>query len=809
MLPRITSSPLMALVALAVLMASGCGGAETRKARHLEKGQNFLAAESFEKARVEFQNALQIAPKDAQTRFEMGVVDEKLGNPREAAQFYQGAIDSDPDHLGARANLARLYLFSGAPDRALALIAPALETHPDDSELLTVRAAARLQQKDLSAAQTDAERAVALAPTNEDAVAVLAGLYSSIGATDRAQALLEQSIQKIPGTVDLRLALAQLYSQKNRTADIEALLLKLVQLKPLERAHRVRLAQFYAGSKQLDAAERTLRQAIVALPGDRSIKMSLIDFLTARRSRDAAEKELKGMIAAAPEDYELKFALARFYEAGKQSDRAEAAYQEVIKEAKLEPAGLVARDRLAESLAARDDLAGASALISLVLAKSPRDDDALFLRGNIELAKQDPRAAIADLRAVLRDQPNSVGLLRALARAHIANGEPAVAEEVMRHAVDANPKDATLLLEFAQVLVQLGKADQAKLLLAKLVQEQPDNASALEAQFRVAQSTKDYAAAKSAADGLVALRPKLSVGYLFQGMIAEAQNRSDEALRLYAAAADAQPEMAEGLQAQIQLLLGANRRDEALKRAHDFSLRYPKSALGPDAEGELLLASGNVAEAQAAFKEAIVRVPKWWIPYRGLAAARIAGKDPSEAITTLRGAKTIVAQPEAVGAELAALLQRLGKPDEAASEYEEVLRSNPRAEVAANNLAMLLVTYKTDRPSLERAKALSARFANSANPSLLDTYGWVLYKSGETAAAVPVLQRVVAQVPKEAVAHYHLGMAESQLGSRSEARDNLMRAVNSGTNFPGLDEAKATLDKLAVTPHTVIGTPNT
>jgi cellulose synthase operon protein C len=104
---------------------------------------------------------------------------------------------------------------------------------------------------------------------------------------------------------------------------------------------------------------------------------------------------------------------------------------------------------------------------------------------------------------------------------------------------------------------------------------------------------------------------------------------------------------------------------------------------------------------------------------------------------------------------------------------------------------------------------LSARFADSVNPSYLDTYGWVLYKRGEAAASVPVLERAVGKSPDEPIARYHLGMAQSQLGSSSEARDNLLRAVNSGAKFAGLDEAKATLDKIAKLPESASASPKT
>src|SRR6202011_584924 len=112
--------------------------------------------------------------------------------------FYQSAGDVSPEHASAHSHLARLYIFSRAPDKALELITSALEKHPDDSQLLALRAAARRQQNDLAGAQIDAERAVQLDPKNSDAVATLAGIYSSSKAVDKAQALLEQSIIRIP-----------------------------------------------------------------------------------------------------------------------------------------------------------------------------------------------------------------------------------------------------------------------------------------------------------------------------------------------------------------------------------------------------------------------------------------------------------------------------------------------------------------------------------------------------------------------------------------------------------------------------------
>jgi tetratricopeptide (TPR) repeat protein len=788
---------LLAVLAVTSLVIAGCGGAEARKARHLAKGQAFLVDGNFEKARVEFRNALQIAPNDSLTRYENGVVDEKLGNPREAAQFYQGAIDADADNVSARAALGRVFLFGGAPERALETIKPSLLKHPDDAALLTVRAAARVQLKDIDGALEDAEQAVKLAPKNEDAVAVLAGIYKAKHEPDQARNLLENAIKAIPETVDLRLALAQLYASEDREPQVEALLIELIQLKPNDKSHRLRLAQYYARLNHIDEAERVLREAIKALPNDRALKSELVQFLAARRGREAASKELAAMIAANPTDYEMQFAQAEFFRQGKETDKAESVYKEVIAATDMNAAGITARNRLAVLLIENNDTAGAEKLLAEVLKKNPRDNDALILRGNLSLAHQDPKSAIADLRSVLRDQPNAVGVMRALARAHLANGEPVLAEETMRRAVDANPKDSGARLDLAQLLMQLGKPEQAKPVIDELVKQEPSNFAAQDAEFRIASATKDVASATAAANAMVALEPKRAIGYFYQGVAAESQKKMDDALRLYRQALEVQPDAEEPLRAVARVLTVMNRLPEALALLDEAAVRNPKLPFPSNIKGEILLAAHRTSDAKAAFRTAIEREPKWWPPYRNLARAQAAENDLPAAAATLQAAIALVNQPETLQTELAGLYERMGKTDDAMQTYEAALRKNPQSEIAANNLAMLLITYRTDPPSLDRAKQLSERFSNSSNPAYLDTYGWVLYKSGQPGAAVVALQTALSRTPDSPESLYHLGMAQVSAGQTEAARDSLSRSLKSGRSFSGMDEAKAELDKLA------------
>ena len=169
------------LLAGALLLSAGCGGPEARKAKYIAKGQELMAERDYAKARLEFRNALQIDPKDATARVLAGEAAEKLGNDVEAAQMYQAAIAADEKNIPARAHLGRQYVMVGLPDKALAVIEPGFAIAPEDPGLLTTRAAARLQRGELDTARKDADKAVALAPTNEDAVAVLSSLMRRTG----------------------------------------------------------------------------------------------------------------------------------------------------------------------------------------------------------------------------------------------------------------------------------------------------------------------------------------------------------------------------------------------------------------------------------------------------------------------------------------------------------------------------------------------------------------------------------------------------------------------------------------------------
>ncbi len=287
---------LAVFVMTTVLVA--CGGAAARKAGYLAKGQEYLAAHDFEKARLEFRNALQLDPNDAEASFLAGEASERLGNLREAAQMFQSAIQVNPRHLGARAQLAKIYVYAGAPDKAMETLEPGFAIAPEDPDLLTARGSARLKQGDKPGARADAEMAVRIAPNHEAAVPLLASSDSGAGESQQAIDLVSNALRTPGASLNLRLVLVQLYLGADRHAPAIQELQRVIAADPGNLGVRFRLAQVLLLDKDIDAAEAVLRAAVAQVPDRAEAKLTLANFVATYRSFDVAAAALRRLSAA-------------------------------------------------------------------------------------------------------------------------------------------------------------------------------------------------------------------------------------------------------------------------------------------------------------------------------------------------------------------------------------------------------------------------------------------------------------------------------------------------------------------------------
>lgn len=782
------------LVLFAALLTAACTDPAERRLMSIERGHEYVLAQNYAKARVEFATALQIEPNDPQTMFELARVHEKLGDASRAIRLYAGTLEIDETHSEARAELARMYTVGGYPEEAIALIDEVLPRFPRDPALLIGRALANARLGNLEQARTEASIALSEKPGSERGTALLAGLVLRLGDAAEADALLEQGLRRHPDSTDLRVARAFVLSEQGDADGAAALLEETVRLKPEDDEFHYQLARFYLDISRVDAAETVLRRLIELRPEAMEPRRALLDLMARERPVAALEAEIDRLLADPVDRPGVRLMLADFYKQAGNERRRRDLLREAIDVHDDGPLALEARRRLATDLLQNGEIAAARESVERILDENPQDARGFALLGAIELAEDKTADAVQSLRTALAADPESLPVLSMLAEAYLRSGEYELAVEVMQDARSLAPRNAAVAMTLARAYMALGQPDRARSELELLAAE-PDAAPALiELLFEAQSSGRDAAAAAATARRYSDRYPETAKAALLLARAAEAERAWAGAEANYRRALAIEPENFQAVQGLARV--AETEGDPALARdaLERFTERVPDHAQALNLLSRIHLRSGNTARAAALAKQSIAAQPNISTGYASLALVHLEKDDVSAAIDAYRRGFAVTGnQPLAFS--LAGLLRQQGDVEGAIAVYEAVLADDPRSRLAANNLAMLLVDERGDDESIGRALTLVATFVDASNPALLNTYGWVSYRAGNFAAALPALRRAAALAPESATLHYHYGVALLAAGEPAEGRRQLERALDGELKAAEAAEAKRLLEE--------------
>lgn len=782
---------------LAVLMLAGCGGAESRKAKYLDRGKEYLAQENYDKARIEFKNVLQIDPKSAEGYFYMGQTEQSARNPRVAIRYYLKALELKPDYRDAQIKMARFYLALADKKKARELTDAILAKDPSDLEGRTLNAAILAVDNDMEKAIKEASEVLKADPAHADAVDLLFSIYEKQGQTDKAIEVLEKGVAANRKSILLRMNLVKLYASKNELTKAENLLKDVIELEPANLQNRTNLALFYARINQTDKAENTLREAVKADPKDAQRRILLADFLANRRGFEAAEKELVSAIEESPKENQLRFALAALYERTRQLDKMEDVYRKIISQDGTNPDGLRAMNDLATLLLLQNKkMDEVVQLNEEVLKKNPRDNKALEIKGRLALAKKNPPEAISAFRTILKDQPEAANILTLLAEAHFANGEQDLARDNLLKALEHNPGYLPARARMAQFYTATGNFNDALKIIEDGLKTAPTDMDLLVAKASVLAAKKDNKGVRRVFESIKTSHPESPVGYYRMGQLLAAERKYDLALREFEAAWEKSPNAPETLVAIVNMHVAQGKPDKAVSRLNDVLKKLPQNAFVHELLGEVYAGQKKYTEAEAEFRKAIEISPKWTQSYGSLAKLLQARGDHPGSVRVFEQGLQAVPDDVTLLLYLAGAHERTGAFDKAIDVYERVLQKDKNNDIAANNLAALLVDHRADKKSHARALELAQRFQSVRQPYFRDTLGWVYFRNGDTDKAIEVLDKVVSELPDVAVFRYHLGMAYYQKGDLNAAKNHLTKAVAGKNEFPGKAEAQSVLQKI-------------
>lgn len=172
----------------------------------------------FQDALKALDEAAAMAPTDPRPRVAVGDLFLAKYNAPEAHAAYRAVLATNPRHPGALLGEARALEFDGAPGGA-ALVQDALETNPDHIGARVFLARQRIRAEDYEQAAEEAERALEVDPRSLDALSILAAVHFLRGDPAAYAATRDRALALNPSYPDLFNTVAELAVDTRKYAE--------------------------------------------------------------------------------------------------------------------------------------------------------------------------------------------------------------------------------------------------------------------------------------------------------------------------------------------------------------------------------------------------------------------------------------------------------------------------------------------------------------------------------------------------------------------------------------------------------------
>ncbi|MGR8998724.1 MAG: tetratricopeptide repeat protein [Gammaproteobacteria bacterium] len=766
------------------LSIHACGNSEEKAQRYMESGKAFYIQGNYDKAKLEFKNALQVNSTLADAYYHLALMDEKSQNWKGMFENLSQLIKLSPNHAKGHLKLGQLFLLLGQPEKATAEVDTLLKLNPENAEAYALKGAILVKQGDRTGALAAADRSLALAPGNVDAVSLKIVVYMHGKDFSNALAIVENALKVNSDNLQLNLLKLQIDTQTNKTEAVVADYQGLIKRFPDNLDFQYALAKYYDSTGNNISTKATLQKVITDHPADLKAKLVLVDYLNTKSPGDALSV-LQGFIAQEPDVAGYYLPLARLLITQNKMAEAKEALNWLIEHKAEEKDGLAAKILLAKLALNDKENESAHKLVDEVLAVNAGNYDAQLLRVRIKLINGLTDQAISDLRTVLRDYPESDEAMVLLAQAYLKQDAPELAEENFRKALDLNPGNFAAVLPVVSKMIQSKDILRADEVLQKALELKPDHAGALQALAQVRLLRKDWLGTQKVAD-LISTKPKgRGFAKYLGGKISQGQGLYEEAIVNYKEALALTPGLSDALKGILDSYETLKQRDKLASYLEEFSRANQEDPYPVLLKAQLLMRDKQWSSALAVLTGAVEKWPKVAELYEAMAGVYSAQQQGYKAISAFK--KGLENNPDnaRLSMMLASVYEQNRDFDNALKTYETVIAKQPDFDVAVNNLVSLLLDHFNSKESSERALKLAAKFEKSPQPYFVDTYGWALLNNGRHDEALRVFKDVSAKMPGIPVFKYHLGVAyhitKDDVGALAELEQALVIGKKTGS----------------------------
>jgi tetratricopeptide (TPR) repeat protein len=743
------------VLTLLAMGATSCSkDPETAKREYLAQGDRYLAEKKYPEAIVQYRNALGQDPKFGDARLRLTDAYIATGDVRNALRESVRAADVLPDSVDAQVRAGSLLLYARQYPEARARAVAALAKDSKNPRALVLLGNALAGLKDVDGAIEQVEQAIDEDPQLMLSYANLGSLYTAKGDRAAAEAAFKRAVEASPRSVLAHLSLANFQWSVGARAEAERELKIALEIEPRSTTANRALATFYISQNRASEAEPYF-ETYADLSGTVESRLLLSDYYVGRRKiseatgvLSALTKEKGGFVPAT-----LRLAVLDFG-----ARRRPEAYRRLEEILKQQPKNERTLETKARFLLFEGKNQEALSLATALVTANPKSTTSQYLRGVALEATGSIDEATGAFKAVLQGAPSAVPAQVKLANLYLRQGDAKGALDLAQQVVKAQPQSGTAHFLYAQALLKSGDLPNAERELVALAKAIPSSADV----------------------------------HTWLGMLYEAKKDLGRARQSYRKALDLEPKATIPVAGLAAADLAEKKPAVALGRIESRLAESPNDIRVVGMAAMAYAAVRDWPKAESAYRKMLELDPNAIEAYGRLGAVYLSQNRLDEARRSFEDMARHQAKPVAAETMLGTILTRQNKPEEARKHFERALAINPRAAVAANNLAW---DYSNNGGNLDVALQLAqtAKAALPEDASVADTLGWVYYKKGLASLAVTALREAVQQNPSNPGFHYHLGLAYLQGGNKVDAKATLQHVLKLNPKFQAADDVRRVL----------------
>jgi len=714
---------------------------------------------------------------------------------REAAIFYQKALEKDPKFGEAYFRLGKTFMLQGRPAVALRSLKRASELQENNSEshglvadiLYTAYIKNPVKNKPLLGELSSLSQRLLQKNRKSFQGLRMKGMVHEVnGETSEAIEAFTAASEVTPGNPDVVIALGRVYVRAGKNAEAG-------QLVRSELAKNSKVPGYYkflylleVGQNQFDKAEEVLKSQIDNFPDKIENHRDLALHYLGTQKANLMKATLEKLVADQAKFPNARQVVGDFYAQFGDLTEALKHYRAGVTENRKNR--LSYEKKVVELLSLQLKFAEATKVADELRKDFPDDAELKALRAALRLQTHDPKQvemAVSEFLAVLSKLPGDPGVRFNLGEAYLSQKNLTQAETQFREAIKLRANYPPPILSLGRIHYVRGDFAKAKQAADDVLRLVPRSIPAHILRATSNLGMKDEKAARTELDAVRKLDPDNSDATYLIARLDLRDKKFPEAETGFKKLRE--KGQFRGLFGLAEVFMQTNRGEEALQAVEAELQKNGSSTDLQLAYGNLNVRMRHYEKAEEIFRNLVAKAPTS-VDYLKLLAEtyRYSGKI-DESLQTLDKVSKLVPKDAAPLLEMASIYERTGRLEKLEALYRQILTIEPDRAVALNNLAFIMADSGKDLDQalgyVQRAKQLTPN-----DPDVSDTLGLVYIKKGLSDEAIRIFNGLLSKQPNHVTWRYHLALAYQLSGQRLKAKQEL--AIASKNNPTDIEARK-------------------